>query len=311
MESRSRSWVLIAPRWQMYLEERIRFLVLRDFFKKQLCKRLPPHTGLLHVFGSLALLTFLNQFVTGILLLLYYRPTLKEAHESIQYISGDVAFGWLASQPNVASVIAGLLFYVLAAHALARYQGPGKGAVETLLSLPLVLPPTVLGFYILVAIGPRSPIGRAYQALTAETLPFSFEGLLIASVLYSLPFAVQPFASAFAAVDRNLIETSWCLGASTWRTFFRIIVPLARPGIITGVVLSFAHTMGEFGVVLMVGGNIEGVTRTVSIDIYDEVQALNYSAAANTALFLLIVSYAVLVFIYAMNRKVWAVWPQK
>lgn len=186
-----------------------------------------------------------------------------------------------------------------------------KFLVESVVALPLVLPPTVLGFYILVAIGPYSPIGRLYADLVGHPLPFTFEGLLIASVLYSLPFAVQPFASAFDQVDRRLIEASWTLGVSKLGTFFKLIVPLSMAGVITGAVLSFAHTLGEFGVVLMVGGNIEGVTRTVSIDIYDEVQALNYAGATKTAAFLLIVSYAVLLAVYAMNRKVWAAWPQK
>jgi molybdate transport system permease protein len=186
-----------------------------------------------------------------------------------------------------------------------------KFLVESVVALPLVLPPTVLGFYILVAIGPHSPVGRFYTTLVGHPLPFTFEGLLFASILYSLPFAVQPFAAAFDQVDRRLIEASWTLGASRIKTFFKLIIPLSAAGIVTGFVLSFAHTLGEFGVVLMVGGNIEGVTRTVSIDIYDEVQALNYAGAAKTALFLLVVSYAVLLGVYAMNRKVWAVWPLK
>lgn len=186
-----------------------------------------------------------------------------------------------------------------------------KFLVESIVALPLVLPPTVLGFYILVAIGPHSPIGRFYTDVAGQPLPFSFQGLLLASILYSLPFAVQPFASAFEQVDRRLIEASWTLGASKLSTFFRLIIPLSTAGLITGVVLSFAHTLGEFGVVLMVGGNIDGVTRTVSIDIYDNVQALNYAGAATTAFFLLVVSYAVLLAVYAMNRKVWAVWPQR
>jgi len=186
-----------------------------------------------------------------------------------------------------------------------------KFLVESIVALPLVLPPTVLGFYILVAIGPHSPLGRFYADLVGHPLPFTFEGLLLASILYSLPFAVQPFASAFEQVDRRLIEASWTLGRSKVQTFFRLIVPLSTAGLITGVVLSFAHTLGEFGVVLMVGGNIAGETRTVSIDIYDEVQALNYAGAAKTAFFLLIVSYVVLLAVYAMNRKVWSAWPQK
>ena len=186
-----------------------------------------------------------------------------------------------------------------------------KFLVESVVALPLVLPPTVLGFYILVAIGPHSPFGRFYSDVVGHPLPFTFEGLLLASILYSLPFAVQPFATAFDQVDRRLIEASWTLGVSRLQTFFKLIIPLSAAGVVTGVVLSFAHTLGEFGVVLMVGGNIEGVTRTVSIDIYDEVQSLNYAAAAKTALFLLMLSYAVLLLVYAMNRKVWAVWPQK
>jgi molybdate transport system permease protein len=186
-----------------------------------------------------------------------------------------------------------------------------KFVVESVVALPLVLPPTVLGFYILVAIGPHSPIGRLYTDLIGHPLPFTFEGLLLASVLYSLPFAVQPFASAFDQVDRRVLEASWTLGVSRLVTFFRLMLPLSSAGVVTGFVLSFAHTLGEFGVVLMVGGNIEGETRTVSIDIYDEVQSLNYAGAAKTALFLLVISYTVLLVVYAMNRKVWAVWPQK
>jgi len=186
-----------------------------------------------------------------------------------------------------------------------------KFLVEAVVALPLVLPPTVLGFYILLAIGPRSPVGSFYQTVTGKLLPFSFAGLLVASVLYSLPFAVQPFASAFATVDRRLVEASWCLGASRARTFVRLIVPLSVHGIVTGMILSFAHTLGEFGVVLMVGGNLPGITRTVSISIYDNVQALNYQAAFQTSLLLLGVSFAVLVVTYSLQKTVWAAWPTR
>jgi len=182
--------------------------------------------------------------------------------------------------------------------------------VEAVVALPLVLPPTVLGFYVLLAIGPRSPVGALYRALSGGgLLPFSFQGLLVASVLYSLPFTVQPMVAAFAGVDRKLVEASWCLGVPRVATFRRVIVPLAMPGIATGAILSFAHTLGEFGVVLMVGGNIAGVTRTVSISIYDQVQALDYTAAAETSLFLLAVSFSVLAITYALQRRIWAVWP--
>ena len=192
---------------------------------------------------------------------------------------------------------------------LALSQRRGRWAVDALVALPLVLPPTVLGFYVLVALGPRSPIGHAYEALTGGTLVFSFQGLLVASVLYSLPFAVQPFAAAFAAVDRTLIETAWCLGASRLRTFIRIVVPLARPGIVAGAVLSFAHTVGEFGVVLMVGGNLAGATRTVSVSIYDDVQAFEYARAGRTAALLLAFSFVVLAMTYRLQRRSGRAWP--
>jgi molybdate transport system permease protein len=192
-----------------------------------------------------------------------------------------------------------------AAYWLAVSRWRWKFLVDAVVALPLVLPPTVLGFYVLLALGPHSPLGRGYEALTGGPLPFSFPGLLIASVLYSFPFAVRPFAVAFAGVDRRLVEASWCLGVSRWTTFVRVVAPLSWTGILTGMILSFAHTMGEFGVVLMVGGNIPGVTRTVSISIYDEVQALDYAAANQTALFLLGFSFAALALTYALQRRVW------
>jgi molybdate transport system permease protein len=192
---------------------------------------------------------------------------------------------------------------------LALSHRSGRWFVDALVALPLVLPPTVLGFYVLVALGPRSPLGQAYESLTGHTIVFTFEGLLIASVLYSLPFAVQPFAAAFAAVDRNLIETAWCLGASPFRTFTRIVIPLARPGVIAGMVLTFAHTVGEFGVVLMVGGNLPGATRTVSISIYDDVQALDYARAGRTAALLLVFSFTVLALTYRLQRRSGRAWP--
>ena len=186
-----------------------------------------------------------------------------------------------------------------------------KFLAEAVVALPIVLPPTVLGFYVLVALGSRSPLGRWWQALTGHTLAFTFAGLVIGSIIYSLPFAVQPFAASFSAVDTKLISASATLGASKFRTFASVILPLSLPGLVTGAALSFAHTMGEFGVVLMVGGNIPGVTRTVSIDIYDQVQAFNFAAANQTALVLMLISFAVLSVVYGLNRKVWAIWPWK
>ena len=178
-----------------------------------------------------------------------------------------------------------------------------KFLAEAVVALPLVLPPTVLGFYVLVAIGARSPVGRLWTSWTGHGLAFTFEGLVIASVLYSLPFAVQPIAAAFSQVDASLIEASSTLGASERRTFFRIILPLSLEGVIAGAVLAFAHTIGEFGVVLMVGGNLPGATRTVSIAIYDSVQALDYAAANRTALLLLAFSFVVLALVYGLRRK--------
>jgi molybdate transport system permease protein len=177
--------------------------------------------------------------------------------------------------------------------------------VEAVVALPLVLPPTVLGFYLLLALGPHSPLGQGFEALTGHRLTFSFAGLLVGSVVYSLPFAVRPFAVAFAGVDRRLVEASWCLGVSRVGTFFRVVVPLSWTGILTGIILSFAHTIGEFGVVLMVGGNIPGATRTVSIAIYDDVQALDYAAAGQTAALLLVFSFAALAATYALQRRPW------
>jgi len=179
----------------------------------------------------------------------------------------------------------------------------GRFLVEAVVALPLVLPPTVLGFYLLVGLGPRSPLGRAFQSLAGHPFPFSFDGLLVASILYSLPFAVQPFAAALAGVDRRLVEASHTLGVSPLATFLRVTLPLAWPGVLAGAVLTFAHTLGEFGVVLMVGGNIPGETRTMSVAIFDHVEALQYGAAHRTAALLLALSFAVLALVYALQRR--------
>jgi molybdate transport system permease protein len=218
---------------------------------------------------------------------------------------------WLTVR--LAAMVAAILFLIAlpVAYWITYSRWRWKFLAEAVVALPIVLPPTVLGFYLLVALGPRSPLGHLWQALTGHTLVFTFQGLVIGSVIYSLPFAVQPFAASFAAVDSRLIAASATLGASRVRTFLEIILPLSVSGLVAGIVLSFAHTMGEFGVVLMIGGNIPGITRTVSIDIYDQVQALNYSAASITALVLLAISFVLLSLVYALNRKVLAVWLWK
>src|SRR5579859_4287562 len=175
--------------------------------------------------------------------------------------------------------------------------------IEALVGMPLVLPPTVLGFYLLVAFGNGSRLGRWYERLTGGTLAFTFSGLVVASVIYSLPFAVQPMVGSLRGVDQRRITAARTLGAGKWKIYVQIVLPLAWPGLLTGLILSFAHTVGEFGVVLMVGGNIPGVTRTLSIDIYDQVQSLNYASANQTALVLLLLSYVLLCVVYGVNRR--------
>lgn len=186
---------------------------------------------------------------------------------------------------------------------LATTRLRGRILIESAVALPLVLPPTVLGFYILLATGPKSLIGRFYEQTTGSLLPFTFTGILLGSVLYNLPFAVRPFTAAFERLDRKLIEASWCLGETRWRTFWRIAIPLSWPGILSGMVLTFAHSVGEFGVVLMIGGNIPGITRTLSIAIYDDVQALDYASAGQSAIVLVAFSLIVLILVQLLSRR--------
>jgi molybdate transport system permease protein len=218
---------------------------------------------------------------------------------------------WLSFR--LASCVAAILLAIGTpfAYWLAFSRWRGKFLVESVAALPLVLPPTVLGFYALVAMGPRGPLGKLWMALFGHGLAFTFEGLILASVVYSFPFAVQPLVVSFESIDRKLLDASALLGAGRMRTFLRVILPLSLPGVATAVVLSFAHTLGEFGVVLMVGGNLAGITRTVSIDIYDRVQSLEFGAANRMALILLAISFTVLSVVYAVNRRVWTPWPAK
>lgn len=218
---------------------------------------------------------------------------------------------WLTIRLAVLVALVLLVIGVPIAYWITYSRWRWKFLAEAVVALPIVIPPTVLGFYVLVALGPRSPLGRWWESLTGHTLAFTFEGLVIGSILYSLPFAVQPFAASFSAVDPQLLAASGTLGVSRLGTFFRVILPLSTSGMVTGIALSFAHTMGEFGVVLMVGGNIPGVTRTVSIDIYDQVQASNYASANQTALVLVLIAFVVLSVVYALNRRIWATWPWK
>ena len=216
---------------------------------------------------------------------------------------------WLTARLATLVSIILLIISLPLAHWLTFSRRRWMFLIESIVSLPLVLPPTVLGFYLLMAMGSRSPLGRWWTEWTGHSLAFTFEGLVIASLFYSLPFAVQPIAAAFSQVEPSLREASATLGASSLRTFARVTLPLSIEGVIVGFVLSFAHTVGEFGVVLMVGGNLPGITRTVSISIYDRVQALEYQQANMTALALLAFSLIVLVTVYGLRRRPWAVAP--
>ncbi len=190
-----------------------------------------------------------------------------------------------------------------AAYWLSSSRFRGKALFEALVALPLVLPPTVLGFYLLVATGPRSRIGGLFESWTGHRLAFSFAGILLASVLYNLPFTIRPFAAGFSSVDSRLLDASRTLGESRWMTFLRVTLPLGWAGVLTGIVLTFAHTVGEFGVVLMVGGSIPGVTRTLSVSIYDDIQALDYAAAGRSAFALVVFSFVVLAVTHALARR--------
>jgi molybdate transport system permease protein len=185
-----------------------------------------------------------------------------------------------------------LAMWIASSHSLLRR------IVQAIIALPLVLPPTVLGYYLLVGLGPQTSLGRVLIAIFGHPLAFTFWGLLIGSILYSLPFAVQPLVVGFAGVDRTVVETASVLGASRWTLFRRIIFPLSRASFLTAAVLTFAHTVGEFGVVLMIGGDIPGITRTLSISIFDQVQEMNYHAANVTALTLVALSFVALLILY-------------
>lgn len=196
-----------------------------------------------------------------------------------------------------------LLLGVPLAWWLARTRSWLKAPVATLVALPMVLPPSVLGFYLLVAMGPNGPVGQWTQALGLGVLPFTFSGLVVGSVLYSLPFMVQPVHHAFEAMGTRPLEAAATLRASPWDTFFSVVLPLCKPGLVTGTIMAFAHTVGEFGVVLMVGGNIPGVTRVVSVQMYDHVEALEYPEAHRLAAVMLVFSFAVLLALHGYQQR--------
>lgn len=210
---------------------------------------------------------------------------------------------WLSVRLATITTLVLLLIGTPLAWWLAHTSSRWKAAIEALVALPIVLPPTVMGFYLLVVLGPYGTIGRWWVELTGDTLTFSFTGLVLASCLYSLPFAVQPMQNAFESLDRRILEAAWTLGASRIDAFFSIAVPQSARGFLNAVVLAFAHTLGEFGVVLMVGGNIPGATRTISIEIYDQVESMNYDAAHSLSAILLTFAFSVLLLMYVINRR--------
>ena len=210
---------------------------------------------------------------------------------------------WLTLRLAGSTTLILLLVGVPLAWWIASGRGAARAVVQALVALPLVLPPTVLGYYLLVAMGPLTAPGRLLVRVLGHPLAFSFTGLLVGSILYSLPFAVQPLVAGFGAVDRGYLEAAAGLGASPWRTFRSVVLPLSRSSLLTSAVLAFTHTVGEFGVVLMLGGNIPGATRTLSISLYDQVQDFNYGAANRTALVLLAISLAALVVIYSWRGE--------
>lgn len=211
---------------------------------------------------------------------------------------------WLTLQLAGVTVVVLLIVGTPVAWWLAYTSSRWKSIIEAIVALPLVLPPTVLGFYLLVALGPQGVIGGFWKSMTGSALSFTFTGLVIASSLYSLPFVVQPLHGAFESVGKQPLEAAWALRASKWDAFLTVASPMAIRGYLSAIVLGFAHTLGEFGVVLMVGGNIPGVTKVLSIAIYDHVEVLEYTQAHFLSGFLLILSFLILTVVYTANRRI-------
>jgi molybdate transport system permease protein len=224
-------------------------------------------------------------------------------------LSAESLFGplWLSVQLAGITTVVLMLIATPIAWWLAQTASRWKPVVQATVALPIVLPPTVMGFYLLIILGPGGAVGSWWVELTGSALTFSFTGLVIASCLYSLPFAVQPLAVAFESLGKANLEAAWTLGASRMDAFFSVALPLSVRGYLSAVVLSFAHTLGEFGVVLMVGGNIPGETRVISIAIYDQVESLNYSAAHQLSALLLVVAFIALFGMFFINRR----WQQR
>jgi len=215
----------------------------------------------------------------------------------------DIDAIWLTLK--LASLVTLLLLLVSTPIAwwLARTRSWLKGPINAIVAMPLVLPPTVLGFYLLIFLGPQGPIGKLFDELGFSPLPFSFSGLVVASMLYSLPFVVQPIQNAFSAMGNSPLEAAATLRSSPLDRFLHVAIPLAKPGYISAAVLGFAHTVGEFGVVLMMGGNIPNETRVISVQIYDHVEALEYNQAHSLSLLMVAFAFIVLAFLYSIQRR--------
>lgn len=214
---------------------------------------------------------------------------------------------WLSVQLATITMLLLLLIATPLGWWLARTRSRARSVVQAIVALPIVLPPTVMGFYLLILLGPAGAVGSWWLELTGSALTFSFAGLVIASCIYSLPFAVQPIMSAFEVVRQSDLEAAWTLGADRRDAFFSIALPQSTRGYLNAAVLSFAHTLGEFGVVLMVGGNIPGETRLISIAIYDQVESLNYAAAHQLSAVLLVFAFVILLTMFVVNRR----WQQR
>ena len=211
---------------------------------------------------------------------------------------------WLSMALGLITVVLLLPLGIWIGRLLAYRTFPGKILVESAVALPLVLPPTVFGFYLLAAFGGHSPLGRLWQDLFGRQLVFSFEGLVLASVIFNIPFAIQPMQRAFEAIPLSVREAAACCGMSPWTALLRVELPLAWPGILTAMILSFAHTLGEFGIVLMVGGSIPGETETVAIAIYDRVQAFDNAAAGRMSIVLVLLSLAAITLSFSLSRRI-------
>jgi len=210
---------------------------------------------------------------------------------------------WLSLRLSTITILLLLPIGITCGRLLAYRDFRGKGFVEAIVALPLVLPPTVVGYYLLVSFGASSPLGQVWQNIFGHSLVFSFEGLLFASIIFNLPFAIQPMQRGFESIPADIRDAAACCGMSPWTVLTKVELPLAWPGILTAMVLSFAHTLGEFGIVLMVGGSIPGETRTIAISIYDRVQAFDNAAAAQMSALLLVLSLVVIALVFTLSRR--------